>query len=61
MTESLVTEWLADWEDLQPTELRPFAETLSRDNEIVRALYALLEERGKYSEVRVYFLNDKCC
>lgn len=51
MTESLVTEWLADCEDLQPTELRSFAETLSRDNEIVRALYVLLEERSKYNEV----------
>ncbi|TGZ58059.1 Uncharacterized protein DBV15_10371 [Temnothorax longispinosus] len=50
MTESLITEWLADCKDVAPSELHMFARTLSQDNEIVRALYVLLEERTKYSE-----------
>ncbi|KAG8036051.1 hypothetical protein G9C98_004630 [Cotesia typhae] len=50
MTESLINEWLADYADVSPAELPTFANTLSQDNEIVRALYVLLEERNKYSE-----------
>ncbi|XP_046411711.1 hyccin isoform X3 [Neodiprion fabricii] len=51
MTESLINEWLADCADLSPTELHTFANTLSQDNEIVRALYAVLDERSKYSQL----------
>lgn len=51
MTESLINEWLADCADISTTELQTFAKTLSQDNEVVRALYMLLEERSKYSEV----------
>lgn len=51
MTESLINEWLAECKDVSPSELHTFASTLSQDNEIVRALYILLEERTKYSEV----------
>ncbi|KAG5345751.1 HYCCI protein, partial [Acromyrmex heyeri] len=56
MTESLINEWLADCKDVAPSELHMFARTLSEDNEIVRALYMLLEERTKYSE-----LMDEVC
>ncbi|XP_032671421.1 hyccin isoform X2 [Odontomachus brunneus] len=51
MTESLINEWLADCKDVSQSELHTFASTLSQDNEIVRALYMLLEERTKYSEL----------
>ncbi|XP_039310676.1 hyccin isoform X3 [Solenopsis invicta] len=56
MTESLINEWLADCKDVAPSELHMFARTLVEDNEIVRALYMLLEERTKYSE-----LMDEVC
>lgn len=51
MTESLINEWLADCADLSSTELHTFASTLSQDNEIVRALYAVLDERSKNSQL----------
>ncbi|XP_076225485.1 PI4KA lipid kinase complex subunit hyccin isoform X1 [Nomia melanderi] len=51
MTESLINEWLADCSDVSPSELHTFATTLLQDNEIVRALYVLLEERSKYSQL----------
>ncbi|XP_072751198.1 hyccin isoform X2 [Anoplolepis gracilipes] len=51
MTESLIVEWLTDCKDVSPSELYTFASTLSQDNEIVRALYVLLEERTKYNEL----------
>ncbi|XP_078042015.1 PI4KA lipid kinase complex subunit hyccin isoform X4 [Augochlora pura] len=51
MTESLINEWLADCADVSSSELHTFAATLLQDNEIVRALYVLLEERSKYSQL----------
>lgn len=51
MTESLVNEWLADCADHSPSELHTFANTLSQDHEIIRALFTLLEERSKNSEL----------
>nr|XP_034190503.1 hyccin isoform X1 [Osmia lignaria] len=51
MTESLINEWLTDCADVSSSELHTFATTLSQDNEIVRALYVLLEERSKYSQL----------
>ncbi|XP_053994501.1 hyccin isoform X2 [Hylaeus volcanicus] len=51
MTESLINEWLADCADVSLSELHTFATTLLQDNEIVRALYVLLEERSKYSQL----------
>lgn len=55
MTESLVNEWLADCADHSPAELHTFANTLSQDHEIIRALFTLLEERSKYSEVNINY------
>ena len=55
MTESLITEWLTDCADVSSTDLHTCATTLVQDNEIVRALYVLLEERSKYSEVMHHF------
>ncbi|XP_076169820.1 PI4KA lipid kinase complex subunit hyccin isoform X2 [Ptiloglossa arizonensis] len=51
MMESLINEWLADYADVSRSELHTFATTLLQDNEIVTALYMLLEERGKYSQL----------
>ncbi|XP_076244785.1 PI4KA lipid kinase complex subunit hyccin [Calliopsis andreniformis] len=51
MTESLINEWLTDCADVSPSKLHTFATTLLQDNEIVRALYVLLEERSKYSQL----------
>ncbi|XP_066590316.1 hyccin [Prorops nasuta] len=51
MTESLVNEWLVDCADISPSEIHTFATTLSQDNEIIRALYVLLEERNKYNQL----------
>lgn len=57
MTETVVTEWLADCVDLSPAELHSFASTLSQDTEIVRAIYILFEERTKYCQVNIYLFT----
>lgn len=66
MTESLINEWLEDCADVSPSKLHTFATTLLQNNEIVRALYVLLEERSKYSQVMhcqldiEYILIENC-
>ncbi|CAD6230882.1 GSCOCG00006865001-RA-CDS, partial [Cotesia congregata] len=61
MTESLINEWLADYADVSPAELPTFANTLSQDNEIVRALYVLLEERNNCNFILFFQLIDPVC
>lgn len=51
MIEGIINEWLADCAELSSLELTTFANQLSQDDEIVQALYLLLEERTKYSQV----------
>ncbi|XP_031778561.1 hyccin isoform X1 [Nasonia vitripennis] len=51
MIEGIINEWLADCAELSTLELATFANTLSQDDEIVQALYLLLEERSKYSQL----------
>jgi hypothetical protein len=54
MIESIINEWLADYAELSSTELTTFSSTLSQDDEIVQALYLLLEERSKYNQVLLF-------
>nr|CAD7263797.1 unnamed protein product [Timema shepardi] len=51
MTESVVHEWLADYGSLSPVEVHSFASSLEHDQEVVAAIYNVLEERSKYQDV----------
>ncbi|KDR23157.1 hyccin isoform X2 [Zootermopsis nevadensis] len=51
MTEHVVHEWLADYSALSPVEVHSFASSLEHDQEVVAALYTVLEERSKYQEL----------
>ncbi|KAJ9590630.1 hypothetical protein L9F63_016341, partial [Diploptera punctata] len=51
MTEQIVHEWLADYSALSPVEVHSFASSLEHNQEIVTALYNVLEERNKYQEL----------
>lgn len=55
MIEDIINEWLADCAELSSLELTTFATNLAQDEEIVQALYLLLEERTKYNEVITLF------
>lgn len=57
MTEHVVHEWLADYSALSPVEVHSFASSLEHDQEVVAALYTVLEERSKYQEVFQYFAS----
>lgn len=51
MIEEIINEWLTDCAELSSLELTTFATNLAQDEEIVQALYLILEERSKYHEV----------
>lgn len=56
MTEHTVHEWLVDYSALSPVEVHSFASSLEHNQEVVTALYTVLEERNKYQE-----LIDRVC
>lgn len=51
MAESLVTDWLADYEVLDPKEIRAFATQHEHNHEITSALFTIINERLKYPDV----------
>lgn len=52
MAESIITDWVADYAALEPSELRTFAAEHEQDHEIAHALFTVINERSKYQEVR---------
>lgn len=51
MAEALVSDWLADYAALEPTELRSFAAEIGHNHEISQALFTVINERAKYADV----------
>ncbi|XP_067013349.2 hyccin [Anabrus simplex] len=51
MTETVVLEWLADYGALSPVEVHSFASSLEHNQELVTALYNVLEERNRYQDL----------
>lgn len=51
MTEHTVQEWLTDYNALSPEEVHSFANTLQHNEELVTALYTVLEERSRFHEL----------
>ncbi|KAJ8879875.1 hypothetical protein PR048_020492 [Dryococelus australis] len=51
MTESIVQDWLSDYGALSSVEVPSFASSLEHDQEVVAAIYNVLEERSKYPDL----------
>lgn len=54
MAESIVTDWLADYAILEPSELRTFAAEHEHNHEISHALFTIINERLKYPDVSLH-------
>jgi len=54
MTEHIVREWLSDYAALSPEEVHSFATSLEHNQELVSALYSVLENREYYQKVKYY-------
>lgn len=59
MAESIVTDWLADYASLEPSELRTFAAEHEHNHETAHALFTVINERLKYPDVsyQLYLYN----
>lgn len=51
MAESIVQDWLAEYESLQPEEISAFINMHENNQEIADAIYTIFNERLKYPKV----------
>lgn len=51
MAESIVSDWLAEYEALEPTELQSFIADQENNHEVSSALFTIINERLKYPDV----------
>lgn len=58
MAESIVSDWLSEYDSLEPEELRSFAAQHENNNhDLSTAIYTILNDRTKYSEVSQFVLK----
>ncbi|EAT40253.1 AAEL007985-PA [Aedes aegypti] len=60
MAESIISDWIAEYNSLQESELRSFAAQHENDYEISKALYTVLNERAKYKDLIYPVCNQLC-
>lgn len=56
MAEAIVSDWLAEYNSLEPQEIRSFAALHAENHELSTAIHSILNDKTKHSEVR----NIKC-
>lgn len=54
MAESIVSDWLAEYAALEPTELQTFIAEHENNHEVSSALFSIINERLKYPDVSVF-------
>lgn len=57
MAESIVTDWINDFNALEPEELKSFAALHSDNHELSTAIHSVLNDRSKHQEVKIYFIR----
>lgn len=60
MAESIISDWISDYNSLQESELRTFVAQHENDFEISKALYTILNERAKYKDLIYPVCNQLC-
>jgi hypothetical protein len=53
MAESIVSDWINDFNALEPQQLRSFAALHNENHELSTAIHTLLNDKTKHQEVRV--------
>lgn len=52
MAEAIVSDWITEYENLLPEEVKSFIAQLESNHEIATALYTVLADKSKHAEVR---------
>lgn len=55
MAESIVSDWLAEYAALEPTEMQTFVADHEHNHEVSSALFTIINERLKYPDVSIRF------
>lgn len=53
MAEAIVSDWLAEYNSLEPQEIRSFAALHAENHELATAIQTILSDKARHSEVRV--------
>jgi protein FAM126 len=51
MAEAIVSDWLAEYNSLEPQEIRTFAALHAENHELSTAIHSILNDKAKHSEV----------
>jgi hypothetical protein len=52
MAESIVTDWIADFNSLEPQQLKSFAALHAENHELSTAIHTIFNDKSKHQEVR---------
>lgn len=52
MAENIVQDWIAEFEQLEPSQVKSYCVQNEENHEITSALFAVLGERDRFTEVR---------
>jgi hypothetical protein len=57
MADAIVNDWIAEYNSLQPEEVRSFASQHENNHELSTALYTILNDKNKYFDVSSHYSN----
>lgn len=60
MAEAIVSDWLAEYNSLEPQEIRSFAALHAENHELSTAIQTILSDKARHTEVRVGVKQLKC-
>lgn len=55
MAESIVSDWLSDYVNIEVTELNSFIAQHENNHDVSKALFTILNERHKYPDVSFFY------
>lgn len=51
MADAIVSDWINEYNSLQPEEIRTFAAQHENNNELSKSIYTVLMDKNKYTDV----------
>ncbi len=57
MAESIVMDWISDFNALEPEELKSFAALHTENHELSTAIHAILNDKSKHQEVIILLIS----
>lgn len=58
MAEAIVSDWLAEYNSLEPQEIRSFAALHAENHELSTAIQTILNDKAKQPDVSCYLTSE---